>query len=50
MTPKKPDPIGSKSVIQVNRKLNQELKIKTKIENQIKKIEPIHRKDNLIRS
>ena len=36
MTPKKPDPIGSKSVIQVNRKLNQELKIKTKIKNQIK--------------
>jgi hypothetical protein len=27
MTPKKPDPIGSKSVIQENRKVNQELKI-----------------------
>tara|TARA_R110000737_G_scaffold120678_2_gene153144 strand:- start:2101 stop:2253 length:153 start_codon:yes stop_codon:yes gene_type:complete len=36
MTPKKPDPIGSKSVIQENKKLNQELKIKTKIKNQIK--------------
>jgi hypothetical protein len=36
VTPKKPDPIGSKTVIQENRKLNQELKIYPKSRIEIK--------------